>query len=140
MWPSLTVPIWDISPFIRLQQLNHAFSALIHYGRHEAFSKLITQTQKDKSDTFETNDFPEWLSLLLKNVQAVSLDLSFIRSFDLGRTSAPKLGESIAYALKHVSDYPQWSMLESTLQSVKTWTDKLTLAQTAKQDSSKPSC
>ena len=130
-------PIWEISPFIRLQQLNNALSALIHYGRHEAFHDLITQIQRAKAQVNDANHLPEWLIKLQDSAQAMSLDLGFIRSFDLGRTSAPRLRDCVTEALQHIPSHPQWSMLEPTLNSLKAWTDKLTLAPSTKQEMNK---
>jgi len=117
-------PVWDITPFLGLQQLNNALSDLIRYGRAEALGEAL-----DDLSATPTGDLA-WLAALRESTRAVSDDLHLIRTRDLATQSAPRLAAEVAKALEHISAgelKERWGMLEETLKALKSWSADFTL-------------
>jgi len=111
------VPIWDITPFLSIQQLNNALSAMIRYGRSEQLSELVDELTEPEP----------WLQELREVTAKVSADLNLIRSHDLALHSAPELKQVTERALESIRDQSEWKMLTETLKALKTWASELTL-------------
>ena len=117
-------PIWDITPFLGLQQLNNALSDLIRYGRAEALGEVLGDLRESQAGDVA------WLTELEKSTRAVSDDLHLIRARDLATQSAPRLAAEAAKALAHIGagePKERWGMLEETLKALQGWSAELTL-------------